>query len=307
MSWLMSKLSTGSLILIYILVLLVLSLFIPWTGNRDREYSGDLRDGTVVAVSHQDPFGSYVMLPNDQALASYLQSYLLFPDPHAVLQRYMDTDIESFYAESQYNDEGHSVDLLTTFYSHLLHDNPELVAPFAEKLITDDSHDRAITGAAMIALSDHDERLDLVASIIETHISKLEERRLISQSFDQAQFFCPSLMPGAPGDLDFLWACYFASGDTFYLEKITWALEHHQGGQKEVMERITSLQGTIDSEGLGEGSKEYQELIQQATAYAAWYSLNANAKDYLFVKQALKRISKVSQDNVAQELSLFIK
>lgn len=304
MSWLLSKIGTGGLILIYLLTLAVIAMFIPWTGTRTKE-AADF--ATAENISEVEALKHYVMLPADSELSASLQSFMMFPDPASALQRYFETDMTRFVADSQSLQDDISVDLLQVFYSHLLYDHPELVVSFAERLSSDVSMDHAATGALMVAMSEHPERHNLIDKIVTQHVADETEGQLIRESLYEATFVCPHVMPESPAGIDYLWACYFASGQSLYLEKITWPLANHAGDQQDVFMRLQELSETIQSRNLGEYSAEYQQLIREATPFASWGSLRANANDYPFVKKDLLLIKDLSQKEVAEEISSIIK
>ena len=204
----------------------------------------------------------YRLFPFDLELSLHLEGYGANPDPDSALERLLVMDVSEFEERSAEANEPHSRAALMAFYVHVLRQHPDLVADFARELVKRTSGGTAAFGAETIAYAggpDRDEALGIVAEgfrLSEEYAKRLRDLPVFSYRE----------IPVESGQaLDLLWACFYATGDHYYLRRIAEPLVGHPMEGGVAAERIREL--AVDNP--APGSAAHEEILRLAYGEAA--------------------------------------
>jgi hypothetical protein len=244
-----------------------------------------------------------MLFPFDPELTAFCQNYLREPSPNKALDQFFSLDVEEFKSLAIQDNDPSEMNILVSFYSHILYDNPNMATPFAKQILAEAQGFKVVLGAFIIAQSGHKEALKEVMKGFEDE-SDLKQQ--ISIALEELVFDCPMIEADHPLLLDMLWACFFASGKVCYLEEITTGLGHSADSFETLERRIGELNKTVQDANLGEDSEEFKELMRLVTAYTAYWSLEQNAIEYPYVLEPLRKLSRTSSVIIADKLKQIV-
>lgn len=280
-----SKMTLAGLVAIYLAVLAVLVVLAPWGSLEYYKY------------------GRYSMFMFAPEVAVQLQDYPDNPHPQQILDYYFSEDFGHFI-ETIFADQNDLAFYMTAlYYAHILHDNPELSAPFMERIVAENGEQTAFLGASIVVASETPDSEELFEKWLTRFVPLPEERPQVREDFAEIRFDCPSIASNSNEELDVLWACYFASGQSDYLREITKPLKYHSGDQDEVEARLTRFGQRFETGEFAEDSAEFASMMELARAYSAWFSLYSNARDYAHVMNVLRVIHPQLEGKIAENLS----
>jgi len=186
------------------------------------------------------------------------------------------------------------------FYAHILHDNPEEVLPFAKRIAIETKRARAAFGTEAIAYGaskDRNKALSIIAEAFDLPEDSLEKYKSLEI------YPYPSMEPKNQQLLDVLWASFFATGKSSYIEKIAEPLVHFHVMNEEYVEELRRLSNKNPKP----GSKEYKELWSGITAQASLFGLIANAANDPVVLEALREIAYSGNGRVNELASKIVR
>lgn len=283
-----SRKPLSTLVIIYLVVLAALVAMAPW---------GSL----TMAEAEQ-----YLIFDSHPAISERLQGYIDSGDPEQMLDYFFSDESKGFIGTTIASQNDLAIVVLTQYYAHILHDHPELAAPFMERVLAMPDATLSFFGASIVHSGATPQSTELVERWIDQNVELEEEIPLYRESFASMQFYCPESSADSVEEVHLLWGCYFASGQSDYLQRITEPLRHHSGEQGEMEERMATYAGRFENAEFGLDSPEFAAMIDLAKAYSSWYTLGCNARDYPHVKEGLKKIQPNLQGKVAENLAAIL-
>jgi hypothetical protein len=226
----------------------------------------------------------FVLFPFDPPLTHYLEAYRQTPNPQEALDRLLGMDMEDFQARGHRPEYGPSRAVLMAFFAHVLHENPQLVLPFAGRVGSSTRGQLAsfCTEAVAIGASAHrDKALSLIGDSFGLADEDLEKLREV------AVFPYPQLSPTTWEHLDILWASYYASGDLLYVRKIAQTLEHFIPPDDELRQRLRYFSGVNPPA----GTPQHRAWVDLLTAQAAARGLRSHASSDAAVHNLLEELA----------------
>ncbi len=237
----------------------------------------------------------FQLFPFDLQLTEYIQEYHKQPNPQEALDRFFDLDVGNFEKVALEVNRPHSRPVLMAFYANVLGQNSELVLPFTNRLIKESIGAQASFGTEIVAYGSTENRKEALALIVKRYnlppesASAIEALRVLPYSNMEAV---------NKQILDIIWACYFATSDDNYIEKIAEPLAYWQPSDEALEKKVRSFTAMNPIT----GTKEYKEWYGIITAQAAMFGLTENASASPSVLRALIKLSEKREDKVGQLL-----
>ncbi|MCP5112222.1 MAG: hypothetical protein GY953_15460 [bacterium] len=228
----------------------------------------------------------YRLFPFDAELSHYVENYGAKPAPANALERLLVMDVSAFEERAAEATEPHSRAALMAFYVHVLRQHPDLVLDFARELVKRTSGGTAAFGAETIAYAggpDRDEALGIVAEGF--RLSEEYAKRLL----DLPVFSYREIPVESGQALDLLWACFYATGDHYYLRRIAEPLVGHPLESAVAANRI----GVLAADKPAPGSTAHGEILRLAYGEAARMGLLEHSQRLDAVRKFLEAESQV--------------
>ncbi len=236
-----------------------------------------------IATSTPASATSFRLFPFNEELSVFLQSYLQDPQPEGAIERLFAVDLERFEQLAVETEHPHARSVLMAFYVQIMNRNPTLTLRFAERLCSEGKPIHSSFGTDVIAASTTNDR-DKALALIIAHFDLPPEE--VSNIEAKETFDYLGLAADHPHTLDVLWACYFASGESLFVESIVHALNGQPVGREDAQRRIRELGSTK----LQPGSSEYELFWSLVVGEAARMGLFFNTRDDDGVRGILVRL-----------------
>ena len=237
----------------------------------------------VEKVPPPPPATSFRLFPFNDGLSVFMQSYIAEPSPEGALDQFFAIDLEEFERLAKETEHPHARSVLIAFYVQLLNKNP-IALSFAARLVAERMATHASFGTDVIAASATKDREKALSLIIERFDLPAEAIRTIES---KTPFDYHELQAEHHQALDILWACYFATGEAYFVEKIARVLDGHPVDPKDALERIRAL-GSSNPQ---PGTSDHRAFWSLAVGEAARMGLTLNSREYDTVREILERLT----------------
>lgn len=242
---------------------------------------------TILFSSTQCRAASFNLFSFDPELSAFIQNYRQTPDPKAAVDRYFTIELDAFLDQAQRAEQPHSRAALMAFYIHIVHDNPELCVPFANRLVSEATGERAAFGAEVLAYGAGEHRNEALSIVVKGF-------KLPPEAMDTYTALEPFPYPKMDATdwqtLDILWASYFASGNDLYIRKIAAPLVYFQPRGPDFDAKLRALSAQDPQP----GTPEHSELMGMLTAQASHFGLSEIA---LINPDVLRTIKTIASEN----------
>jgi hypothetical protein len=244
-----------------------------------------------------DHYGPIALFPYDKAFTLKIQSYYLRPSPRRAIGWFAALDLRALSAAGRAHGDPHVVDMLAAFYIQVLRHNPEVVEKFAQAAIASGRPLNmalayfAIDGAGLpnaAAARRAEQTLFAAAPAYRPQMRKIAGRGRMSYLTGAIRL---------PTDLDIMWACYFASGNPAFLERIAGMLEYWRP-PAEAMARGRAIAPRANRR----EPDAVLEIRRLLIAAAAYRFLRNNSRYYPRIAPGLARLAARRSDKVGRVL-----
>ena len=232
------------------------------------------------------PSGELPRLQMISATSQFMEQYYRSPQPEQALALLEVLDVPAFIATDSELGESHGIAVLTAFFAHVLRDNPDLIPALAQEITAAADPLNVLIGALSIATAAAPSSPESLAAIARS--GRLPPA-ILDEILATEPFPFPHLDPRSHLDLDLLWASFYASGDTGYVERIVETLQFSDAEYARSLPR--------DAEGTARLVQQVV-LLESVMAITARWTLVANAKRHPRVMETLRRVQAERDDRV---------
>ena len=235
-----------------------------------------LSANTALAVQFQ-------LFPFDPELSHFVQSYHHRPDPSSALDRLVDLDIDEFEGKAAQSNQPHARAVLMAFFAHVVRAAPAEVEPLAKRVVAEQTGASAAFTTEAIARGASANRREAIELISEGFSLPAEN----FETLMQLDFPYPEMRAADWHKMDVLWASFFATGESAYIEAIAEPLNLYAKPEDSWMARLRGL----SRENPPPGTALHAEWVGLLTARAALFGLTVNAAQDVRVREVLRSFS----------------
>jgi hypothetical protein len=229
------------------------------------------------------------LFPFDKDLSAFVLGYRENPQPSVAFDRFVALPLEEFDRSAGADRQPLARAALKAFYVEILRTHPDLVVPFAERIIASGRGQKLAFGTEIVAYSGAPDRAQALSRIADHFEVPAGDRQILLKV--QAVSYA-TIATDSGANLDILWAAYFGSGDSALLNRIVDAMNVISATPEETMKRLREISAKKPKP----GSAQYSEAVSLAVGEAARSSLLSVSQASPPIQAQLREIAAARKD-----------